>query len=221
MINATFLIENTKTWVQEQLENADAAHDWHHTERVYQMACRLVEQEGGDPLVVAIAALLHDVADAKFHHGDETVAPRLIRAYLISQAVAEDLIQQVLFIVKHLSFRNLKQQPTELPIEFKIVQDADRLDAIGAIGIARAFHFGGHRNNPIHDPEIPPQTTFDKATYQQSKSTTINHFYEKLLLLKEMMQTPTAQAIAEKRHQKMLQFLQDFNEEWHAKDATI
>ncbi|MDY3520425.1 HD domain-containing protein [Riemerella anatipestifer] len=210
------LIDNTEKFVKNKLEGAEAGHDWFHIERVWKLSQKILSTEKeADEEVVNLAALLHDIADPKFHNGDETLALQISRDFLVKEKVSEEAIDKVLFIIKHLSFKNKENQPKELPIEFKIVQDADRLDAIGAIGVARAFNFGGYKNNPMYNPEILPQKTFDKEQYKKSEGTTINHFYEKLLLLKDLMQTTEGKKIAEKRHQFMLNFLETFYREWN------
>ena len=207
------LLENTIQFVKQTLKNAEAGHDWFHTERVYNNAVKIAKEENCNLQVVEISALLHDIADAKFHNGDENLALEITEKFLKEQNADEDFIAKVLFIIKNISFKNKEEQPENLPIELKILQDADRLDAIGAIGIARTFHFGGFKNNIIYDPEIPPVEKFNKEEYKKSNGTTINHFYEKLLLLKEGMQTKKGKEIAEKRHQFMLDFLEEFYEE--------
>ena len=207
------LLENTIQFVKETLKNAEAGHDWFHTERVYKNAVKIATEENCNLPVVEISALLHDIADAKFHNGDENLALEITEKFLKEQNADEDFIAKVLFIIKNISFKNKEEQPENLPIELKILQDADRLDAIGAIGIARTFHFGGFKNNIIYDPEIPPVEKFNKEEYKKSNGTTINHLYEKLLLLKEGMQTKKGKEIAEKRHQFMLDFLEEFYEE--------
>ena len=207
------LLGNTIQFVKETLKNAEAGHDWFHTERVYNNAVKIAKEENCNLQVVEISALLHDIADAKFHNGDENLAIEITEKFLKEQNADEDFIAQVLFIIKNISFKNKEEQPENLPIELKILQDADRLDAIGAIGIARTFHFGGFKNNIIYDPEIPPVEKFNKEEYKKSNGTTINHFYEKLLLLKDGMQTKKGKEMAEKRHQFMLDFLEEFYEE--------
>ena len=207
------ILENTIQFVKEKLKNAEAGHDWFHTERVYNNAVKIAKEENCNLPVVEISALLHDIADAKFHNGDEDLALEITGKFLKQQNADEDFIAQVLFIIKNISFKNKEEQPENLPIELKILQDADRLDAIGAIGISRTFHFGGFKNNIIYDPEIPPVEKFNKEEYKKSNGTTINHFYEKLLLLKDGMQTKKGKEMAEKRHQFMLDFLEEFYEE--------
>lgn len=211
------LIVNTIDFVKLTLQNAEAGHDWWHIQRVYRNAKALASSMEVNCLVVELAALLHDIADSKFHDGDENIGPDTSRKFLIEQSVDEQLIDEVLFIVKHLSFKNSFEFDSQKPIEFQVVQDADRLDAIGAIGIARAFSYGGFKGRPFYDPEIKPQIFTDTAQYKNSKAPTINHFYEKLLLLKDHMNTPKAKEMAEKRHAFMLSFLENFYEEWGEK----
>ncbi len=208
------MIPTTITFVQETLRGAEAGHDWFHTERVWKLSKFIAEKEGGNLLVVELAALLHDIADPKFHEGDEELALHISKNFLESQNISPEVIDQVLFIIKNMSFKNRGEVPKEVSLEMKIVQDADRLDAIGAIGIARTFNFGGFQNNPMYDPEIQPNLNFKKKEYKKNNGTTINHFYEKLLLLKDMMNTETARKLAEKRHQFMLDFLDQFYREW-------
>lgn len=208
------IVENTIQFVKEKLKNAEAGHDWFHIERVYKNAKLIAKEEDCDILLVEISALLHDIADAKFHDGDETLALKIADEFLSTQNCDRKFIEQVQFNIKNISFKNRKEQTEELPIELKIIQDADRLDAIGAIGIARTFHFGGFKNNIFYDPEVPPVTKFNKEEYKRSNGTTINHFYEKLLLLKDMMHTKVGKELAETRHDFMLEFLEQFYKEW-------
>lgn len=207
------LTENTIQFVKEKLKDAEAGHDWFHIQRVNKNAKRIAETENCNLLVVEIAALLHDIADAKFHNGDEEIAVKISRDFLQSQNCSSKFIDQVLFMIKNISFKNKEELGKNIPIELQILQDADRLDAIGAIGIARTFHFGGFKNNLIYDPEILPTEKFNKEEYKKSNGTTINHFYEKLLLLKDGMHTKKGKEIAEKRHQFMLNFLKQFYSE--------
>lgn len=210
----TNLIQNTVDFVKEKLEGAEAGHDWFHIERVWKLSKKIAENEICNLELVELSALLHDIADAKFHNGDETLALKISKDFLEKQGVSLELIDQVLFIIKNISFKNRGEGPEVLPIELQIVQDADRLDAIGAIGIARTFNFGGFKNNLMYDPEILPNLHQSKEQYKRSKGTTINHFYEKLLLLKEVMNTETAKKIASERHDFMLKFLHEFYREW-------
>ncbi|CAA7193998.1 HD domain-containing protein [Chryseobacterium potabilaquae] len=209
------LIANTVDFVKEKLEGAEAGHDWFHIERVWKLSKKIAQYEDCEQMVVELSALLHDIADPKFHNGDETIALQVSCEFLESQNVSEDIIEKVLFIIKNISFKNRAEAPKVTPIELKIVQDADRIDAIGAIGVARTFNFGGFKNNPMFDPEVKPNLDMSKEEYKKSKGTTINHFYEKLLLLKDMMNTEKGKKIAEERHQFMLLFLDQFYKEWN------
>ncbi len=209
------IIEKTVAFVQQRLEGAESGHDWFHTERVWKMACYIHRFEGGNKRIIELAALLHDIADPKFHDGDEQLALKLSEDFLRSQDIAEEEIQQILMIIKLMSFKNREEMPSDIPVELQIVQDADRIDALGAIGIARTFNFGGYKNNKMYDPAVTPALNMDKEQYKKSEGTTINHFYEKLLLLKDMMNTETAKKIAAERHVFMLRFLDRFYFEWH------
>lgn len=209
------LIQNTVEFVKEKLEGAEAGHDWFHIERVWKLSRKIAETESCNQEVVELAALLHDIADPKFHNGDETLALKVSREFLESQNAEEELIEQVLFIIKNISFKNRAEVPQNLPVELKIVQDADRIDAIGAIGIGRTFNFGGFKNNPMYDPNVEPKLNMSKEEYKKSNGTTINHFYEKLLLLKDLMNTEKGKEIAGERHDFMLKFLDQFYKEWN------
>lgn len=209
------LIENTVEFVKEKLKGAEAGHDWYHIERVWKLSKKIAETEDCDLEVVELAALLHDIADPKFHDGDETVALKVSREFLENQQTSENVIEKALFIIKNISFKNRAEAPENLPVELKIVQDADRIDAIGAIGVARTFNFGGFKNNLMYDPEIKPKLNMSKDEYKKSNGTTINHFYEKLLLLKDLMNTRKGKEIAAERHRFMLQFLDQFYKEWN------
>ncbi|WP_407404782.1 HD domain-containing protein [Chryseobacterium sp.] len=208
-------IQKTIDFVKEKLEGAEAGHDWFHVERVWKLSKKIAEAEECSTDVVELAALLHDIADPKFHNGDETIALTISRDFLVLQGIEELVIEQVLFIIQNISFKNRGEVPQDLPIELKIVQDADRIDAIGAIGVARTFNFGGFKNNLMYHPDIPPKLGMSKEEYKKSNGTTINHFYEKLLLLKDLMNTNEGKKIAEKRHVFMLNFLEQFLQEWN------
>ena len=208
------LIQNTIEFVKEKLEGAEAGHDWFHIERVWKLSKKIAENEKVDLQVLELGALLHDIADPKFHNGDETLALKISREFLGSQSVSEEIIEKVLFIIQNISFKNRGEVPENLPLELKIVQDADRLDAMGAIGIARTFNFGGFKNNLMFHPEIPPKLSMSKEEYKKNEGTTVNHFYEKLLLLKDLMNTENAKKIASERHDFMLKFLEEFYKEW-------
>lgn len=209
------LINKTIELVKQKLEGTESGHDWFHIERVWKLSLKIQEKEGGDKLIIELSALLHDIADPKFHNGDETLASKIVNDFLTEQNVDSETIQKVIFIIENMSFKNRNDAPENLPLELKIVQDADRLDAIGAIGIARTFNFGGYKNNLMYHPDIEPKLNQTKEEYKKSNGTTINHFYEKLLLLKDLLNTKTAKGIAEHRHQFMLQFLDEFYKEWN------
>ncbi|MEX0288754.1 MAG: HD domain-containing protein [Flavobacteriaceae bacterium] len=213
------LIEKTKAFVKETLEGAEGGHDWFHIERVYKNSLLIAEEEKADTFVVSLAALLHDIADAKFHGGDETIGPKLARDFLLKHRVEEATVEHVEQIIRNISFKNSLEKRSNPfnSTELKIVQDADRLDAIGAIGIARTFNYGGYKNRKLYDPDIPPDLSMNKETYKKANSPTINHFYEKLLLLKDKMNTDAGKRLAEERHKFMLQYLEHFYKEWNGK----
>ena len=219
MISEQEYIDRTIAFVKAELENAEAGHDWFHIERVYRLAIAIGKEEAADLFVVSLGALLHDIADAKFHDGDEEIGPRTAGEFLTRMGLEQKVIDRVVDIVAGISFKNSLDKNTEVrrSLEFNIVQDADRLDAIGAIGIARAFNYGGFKNRPFFDPAIAPEMEMSKEKYKSAKSPTINHFYEKLLLLKDKMNTRTGREMAEKRHQYMLEFLDQFYAEWDGK----
>ncbi|WP_304344494.1 HD domain-containing protein [Chryseobacterium koreense] len=209
------LIQNTITFVKDKLQGAEAGHDWFHIERVWKLSQKIGQSENCNLEVVELSALLHDIADSKFHDCDENLALKISRDFLENQNLSPEIIEQTLFIIKNISFKNRGEVPGDLPIELKIVQDADRLDAIGAIGIARTFNFGGFKNNLMYHPEIQPKLNMAKEEYKKNQGTTINHFYEKLLLLKDLMNTEKGKELAEKRHDFMLKFLEEFYKEWN------
>jgi len=211
------LIDQTIAYVKETLQNAEGGHDWFHIERVYKNSLNIAASEEADLLVVKLGALLHDIADSKFHGGDDTVGPAKAREFLKTQKVSEEIIDHVVMIIENISFKGGNVQQQFRSRELDIVQDADRLDALGAIGIARTFNYGGFKNRPLYDPEIKPKLNMSKEEYKASLAPTINHFYEKLLLLKERMNTTTAKKIAEQRHAFMESFLDQFYAEWKGK----
>ena len=208
------IVHKTILFVQEKLENAEGGHDWFHIERVYKNALLIAENEVCDVSIVKLAALLHDIADSKFHDGDETIGPKIAREFLESENADEVTIQHVINIIVNLSFKGGKTEKTFSSVELDIVQDADRLDAMGAIGIARTFNYGGFKNRPLYNPNIAPNLHMSKEEYKNSEAPTINHFYEKLLLLKDKMNTETGKKIAQERHQFMTTFLSQFYAEW-------
>lgn len=211
------IISKTIDFVKETLKNAEAGHDWFHIKRVFKTAQTINETEKADQLIVALAALLHDIADPKFNGGDEELGPKVAEDFLKSIAVDQSIIDQVKLIIQHMSFKNSFDEVKFSSKEMEVVQDADRLDAIGAIGIARAFTYGGFKNRVLYDPEIKFKEYLDKEGYKNTTAPTINHFYEKLLKLKDMMNTVSGKAIAEERHQFMLQYLDQFYKEWEGK----
>lgn len=213
----TTFITITKTFVQQQLEGAEGGHDWFHIERVYNNALLIAQGEECNLLVVQLGALLHDVADSKFHNGDETVGPKVAREFLEAQGVEEEVIVHVVNIIENISFKGGNFEKKFTSIELDIVQDADRLDALGAIGIARAFNYGGFKNRALYDPTIAPNLKMSKEEYKASTTPTLNHFYEKLLLLKDRFNTETGKKIAEGRHHYMENFLAQFYAEWEGR----
>jgi len=212
------IIQKTVSFVQETLKDAEGGHDWWHIYRVWKNAQHITEQENDvDALVIELGALLHDIADSKFHNGDEEIGPKTARSFLSSLNLDEDLISHVENIVRHISFKgSLEGQKWKSP-ELDVVQDADRLDAIGAIGIARTFTYGGHKGRSLYHPDIPPNLAMSKEEYKNSNSPTLNHFYEKLLLLKDLMNTKTGKSMAEERHKFMELYLEQFLGEWEGK----
>ena len=213
MINPD-LIAKTILFVKEKLENAEGGHDWFHIERVYKNAVLISKNEVCDTTIVQLGALLHDIADSKFHNGDETIGPRVAREFLESEKVDDEVITHVVNIIENISYKGGNFEKKFTSIELDIVQDADRLDAIGAIGIARTFNYGGFKNRTLYDPEIAPNSSMTKEEYKNNESPTLNHFYEKLLLLKDKMNTKTGKQIAQERHRYMEGFLAQFYAEW-------
>ena len=208
------IIEQTARFVEQSLKDAEAGHDWWHILRVWNNA-KLIGQTGtADMLVVELAALLHDIADSKFHGGDEEIGPATAGNFLKSINAEPATIEHVQQIIRHMSFKASFGEVSFQSPELQIVQDADRLDAIGAIGIARAFTYGGYKNREMFNPDIPPALNMTKEEYKNSTAPTINHFYEKLLLLKEKMNTDAGRQIAEERHRFMLTYLEQFQSEW-------
>ncbi|WP_396139323.1 HD domain-containing protein [Flavobacterium sp.] len=208
------LIDKTIAFVKEKLDNAEGGHDWFHIERVYKNSILIAKEEDCDIMVVKLGALLHDIADSKFHDGDETIGPKTARAFLESENVFEETINHVINIIENISFKGGNFENKFSSKELEIVQDADRLDAIGAIGIARTFNYGGFKNRALYNPSIAPNLNMSKEEYKNSNSPTLNHFYEKLLLLKDKMNTATGKKIALERHKYMENFLSQFYAEW-------
>lgn len=208
-------MEQTIDFVKKELEGAEAGHDWFHIERVYKNALHLLKTEQADEQVVLLGALLHDIADSKFHEGDETIGPKKAYDFMTTIEIPEDVKKHVVQIIENISFKGGNFEKYFRSKELEIVQDADRLDAIGAIGIARTFNYGGFKNHPLYDPAIQPNLQMSKDEYKKHQGTTINHFYEKLLLLKDLMNTETGKKMALKRHQYMEGFLEQFYAEWN------
>lgn len=214
-MNRVAIIEQTVAFVKESLKDAESGHDWWHIERVWKTAINIASSEKADLLVVELSALLHDIADAKFHNGDEEIGPATAVSFLKSIDLEEDIVFHVEQIIKNMSFKSTLGEISFRSRELEIVQDADRLDAIGAMGIARAFTYGGYKNRELYNPEIPPNLSMTKEEYKKSTAPTINHFYEKLLLLKDKMNTEKGKHLAEERHRFMEKFLEQFYAEWN------
>ncbi|MFA6594568.1 MAG: HD domain-containing protein [Candidatus Buchananbacteria bacterium] len=217
-MNKEQIINQTAEHIKTKLVGEGSGHDWWHVHRVWKNAVHIGRHENADLFVVELAALLHDIADWKFNDGNDDVGPQLAREWLGELAVDEDVISHVCQIIKDASFKGAGVVAKMKTIEGMAVQDADRLDAIGAIGIARTFTYGGSKGREMHNPEIKPGKHESFEQYKNSQSPVVNHFYEKLLLLKELMNTATAKKIAEKRHKVMEEFLEEFLKEWEGKD---
>jgi uncharacterized protein len=214
MPNLMSIIDSTILFVKENLQNAEAGHDWFHVERVYKNALLIAKEQECNLDIVKLGALLHDIADSKFHNGDETIGPKVAREFLESQKVTEEVITHVVNIIENISFKGGNFENKFTSIELDIVQDADRLDALGAIGIARTFNYGGFKNRPLYLPNVAPNLNMTKEEYKNSAAPTLNHFYEKLLLLKDKMNTDTGKKLALERHKFMENFLSQFYAEW-------
>jgi len=214
------IIQKTSGFVRQTLEGAEGGHDWWHIYRVWKLTKKIAAEEGADLFVVELAALLHDIADPKFYDGDEEIGPKTAKEFLQKQAVDAVIIDHVDKIIRNISFKNSFQNAGFRSKELDVVQDADRLDAIGAIGIARAFNYGGFKNRPLYDPQILPNQSLTKEEYKNSVSPTINHFYEKLLLLKDLMNTATGKKMAEERHRFMEIYLDKFYLEWEGEEKS-
>lgn len=208
------IIDKTILFVKKQLQDAEGGHDWFHIERVYKNAMQIAVDETCDLTVVKLGALLHDIADSKFHQGDEEIGAKTARIFLESENVSEEIMEHVIQIIKNISFQGGNFEKTFSSKELEIVQDADRLDALGAIGIARTFNYGGFKNRAIYNPNIAPKLNMSKEEYKISDAPTLNHFYEKLLLLKDQMNTETGKKLAQERHRFMETFLSQFYAEW-------
>ena len=214
-MNKKKVVQNTIHFVKKTLDGSEGGHDWFHINRVYKNALLIAKNEKVDIFVVQLGALLHDIADAKFYDGDESIGPKKARDFLESQQVEETVISHVENIILFISYKSsFDHNRIFSSPELNVIQDADRLDAIGAIGIARCFNYGGFKNRTLYDPEIEPNLKMTKEEYKKSNAPTINHFYEKLLLLKDKMNTKTGLIIAQRRHSFMDEFLQQFFDEW-------
>ncbi len=220
-LNHDILVSKTAHYVKEQLDGEGSGHDWWHIERVWKMSNRLAVGENANETVVDLAALLHDIADHKFHNGDETVGPKVARNWLENIQTEEAIIIHVCEIIQDLSYKGAGVDTPMQTLEGKIVQDADRLDAIGAIGIARAFAYGGHKSRELYNPTKPPVLHASFEEYKNDTGSTLNHFYEKLFLLKDRLNTHSAKKIAEQRHQYMETFVQRFLQEWDGTDSEL
>ena len=219
-VSHSILVERVAEHIKAKFLAESSGHDWHHIHRVWKMARQIATQEGANQEVTELGALVHDIADWKFHDGDDTVGPTEAWHLLAQEGAQHKVIDQVVEIVQTISFKGAGV-PTEMTtLEGKCVQDADRLDAIGAIGIARCFAYGGYAGRLIYDPDIPPVMHATAATYKAAKGTSLNHFYEKLFLLKDRMNTPTGRSLAEERHQVMQNFVSQFLAEWDAAGET-
>jgi uncharacterized protein len=212
------IIEKTRQYVKEKLEGEGTGHDWWHTERVWKTSIYIGKNEKADLFVVQLAALLHDISDWKFSGGDDKAGAEVARKWLEQLGVNEKIISQICHIIQEISFKGAKVESKIKTTEGKVVQDADRLDAIGAIGIARAFAYGGYKGREIYNPKLKPEYHTSFEEYKNKKGPTINHFYEKLLLLKDLMNTETGKMIAEKRHKYMVEFLNRFFREIELED---
>jgi uncharacterized protein len=207
------IIENTKNFVKQTLQNAEGGHDWFHIQRVLNNAQHIAKNENVDNFIITLGALLHDIADSKFHNGNETIGPDKARMFLKEQGVTAQIIEHVVRIIENISFKGGNEEQKFRSPELDVIQDADRLDALGAIGIARTFNYGGFKGRALYDPEIKPDLNMSKAVYKSSSAPTINHFYEKLLLLKDRMNTQTGRQMAADRHKFMEEYLEHFYKE--------
>jgi uncharacterized protein len=213
-MNNPDIILKTIDFVKVSLSEAEGGHDWWHIYRVWKTAKHIAKNEEVDIFVVELGALLHDIADSKFHDGDEEIGPRKAKAFLESLQVENEVIIHVVNIIDNISFKGGKLTQKFKSPELDVIQDADRLDALGAIGIARTFNYGGFKGRTIYNPEIKPNLYLTKEEYKNSDAPTLNHFYEKLLLLKDLMNTDTGRKMAEERHDFMVSYVDQFYKEW-------
>ena len=208
------IIDKTCLFVEKKLAGDGSGHDWWHIFRVWNSAKNIAQQEGANLLIVELAALLHDLADWKFHDGDDSKGPQLAEQFLLQNNIERQVIDPVIDIVATISYKGAGVPTPMKNIEGQVVQDADRLDAIGAMGIARAFAYGGHKNRLMYHPEEKPVLHQSFEEYKKNSGHTINHFYEKLLLLKDRMNTASGKQLAEDRHLFMETYLDQFYKEW-------
>lgn len=210
------IIADTERWVKDQLGQDSSGHDWWHIHRVRNMSVRLAHETGANEFVCEMAALLHDIADEKLT-GDEQAGLKRIEDWLFQHGLDEDIVRHIMLIISTMSFKG-GGKPPAATAEGKVVQDADRLDAIGAVGIGRTFAYSGWKGQLMYDPDLPPRLSMTAEQYRKEKSTAVNHFHEKLLKLSALMNTPQAKRIAEERHQYMVEFLKRFEQEWNGAD---
>lgn len=213
-MNQDVVIQKTVDFVKEELSGAEGGHDWWHVYRVWKLSGQIARNENVDLFVVELGALLHDIADSKFCDGDEAVGPRKAREFLSSMKIGEEIILHIENIISHISFKGGRHVQEFRSPELDVVQDADRLDALGAIGIARTFNYGGFRGREIYNPGIKPNLEMTREEYKKSEAPALNHFYEKLLLIKDRMNTLTGKSMAEHRHAFMKEYLEEFYREW-------
>ena len=213
-MNKLNIIEKTIEFVKSTLADAEGGHDWWHVYRVWKTAKHIAQFEDADMFIVELGALLHDIADSKFHDGNEQIGPQKAREFLLLEGLSDEIISHVQNIINNISFKGGKLPQKFKSPELDVIQDADRLDALGAIGIARAFNYGGHKGRTIYNPEITPDLNMSKEQYKKGDAPTLNHFYEKLLLLKNLMNTATGKKLADERHEFMVTYLEQFFKEW-------
>lgn len=211
------IVNKVIKYLEQNFKSESTGHDYWHFIRVWKMAKNIAKKEGGDLFVIELGALLHDIADWKFNKGTNEVGIKKARVLLKDFGVDEEVIKQVCYIIDNISFKGAKAKNSMATKEGKIVQDADKLDAIGVIGIARVFAYGGKVGRAIYNPDIKPVIHVSFEEYKNSKGTSINHFYEKLLLLKDLMNTETGKGIAQRRHNFMKYYLKEFFKEWVGK----
>jgi uncharacterized protein len=204
------IIQKTAEFVKQELASAEKGHDWFHIERVWKLTKKIGKKEKCNLFIAELGILLHDIADYKFHNGDTTVGPRKAKEFLEANSVDANVINEVIKIIENISFKGALAEKDSISKEFEVAQDADRLDAMGAIGIARAFHYGGFKNRAIHDPNIPPNCSMRKEEFMNNNSTTVNHFYEKILLLQEKLNTETGKKMGLRRHKFIEKYLEEF-----------